>query len=572
MYELLPDPRPEESLYSVLARLGRYLHVTEAGPFMRVLLGRRLAIASHDLPGGLSSLVRNLAPDRQDMAIDLIIDRLTLYPFHTAFMPSSIRDAVRAAMRDDVTGVYTRLGLAAFKVRPPERLRYCPHCLDEMEAAYSDAWWRRDHQLPGVPFCPSHGSVLLLSDVVPGDVNRHSFIAATRSVCRPDAAPAISGIGTVEHHSMLDLGKRAAKLLAVPPLALSFQDRAQGYRERLADVGLMRSPQKVDHQALAKAFNERWGRLPDYLPGLHLVDDIQCTWLAAMVRGGRRAAHPLQHVLLEAMLEAHPSIQAVTPFGTGPWLCRNPVAEHYDQPVIESIDVRRSCGVLYGDFSCTCGYLYTRPRTPDGLIGEPKFRRFGPLLVPALRLAIRRNKGLRETARLLGLDPKTMLREAAMAGVAVKWKTAPSGAIPKPELAVLPERQPRHRPRSRAKRDWMMIDTRLARLAQHAASQILAERPPVRVTRAAVERRIARRDWILKRSAKLPQTVQTVAAVTEGITSFQERRLSWHVSLAIAGGNTRPFDVLRSAGLHHSWLPRIVKALDHARLQGRAPG
>ena len=98
----------------------------------------------------------------------------------------------------------------------------------------------------------------------------------------------------------------------------------------------------------------------------------------------------------------------------------------------------------------------------------------------------------------------------------------------------------------------------------------MAENPPVRVTFAEVERRIARRDWLVKRRSKLPQTVAAVEAAAEGVDDFRWRRLSSGVESAVAAGDLRPCEVLRAAGLPMMWLPRVRDAVAAAQRHGQA--
>lgn len=567
MFRYAPAPRTGETLYSVLARFGHYLNASESGPLMREVLGRRHAIAATDLPGGLAALVRDFEEDRRARAANMIINRLTAYPFHTAFMPADVREDVRRAMLGDVTGVYTRLGLATFKVRPPERLRFCPLCLDEMEQEHGDAWWRREHQLPGVLVCPHHGTMLRLSDVEPGDRNRHSFVPASRAVCHDDAEEAVIAVDAVDRKRLADLSRLAAALLSCPPPPRTHAETHARYRARLAQVGLMRSALKVDQVALRGAFLERWGGLHLLIPGLRLHEDPEQSWLAALVRSGRRAAHPLHHLMLTAVLDGLADVPFVQPFGSGPWPCRNPLAAHHGFAVIEMVSVRRDRAVLYGDFACSCGYLYTISRSADGRLGKPRYRRFGPLLLPALQAAVNHGAGLRATARALGIDPKTVMREAKMAGMDVPWSTSPSGIVPEPSISSALSTSGRPK-RSRPLRNWFAVDTRLARSTRQSASAIRSLRPPVRVTVAELERRVARKDWVIRRRGKLPQTIAVMLELVEGTDGFRRRRLDWCMANAVSSGDLRPCEVLRSAGLPMSWLPRVRDAIAVAKVRG----
>ena len=553
MLRHIPRPRREETLYSVLARYGGYLGDVDAAPFMAALLGRRHAIASPTLPGGLASFVAELDVERRESAIDVLIDGLTLFPFYTAFVPQGLRRETRSAMRGDMTGVHTRLGLACFRVQSPDALRFCPDCLDEMEAAHRDPWWRRDHQMPGVPVCPDHGTALRLSAVRLGGVGRHRFVAASRVVCRADSKPAVAA-GSEDMDRLHQLAKAAAGILVAPPPALEFAALSNGYRERLDEVGLMRSACKVDLMGLHDAFVSHWAGVPDLI-GLDVGSNLDRSWLAAMVRKGRRAAHPIQHLLMRELLNDLTAVRPPRPFGYGPWECRNPLVDHQGRMVVEDLDIRRDRAKSYGYFSCSCGYVYARTLSADGEIRAPRYRSFGKLLAPALVEAVARGDGLRVTARKLRLDPKTLMREAKIAKVAVPWTMKPSGRMPELRPAKVAERKKRE-PRlcSHARRNWFAIDTRLARSARQASHQILGQSPPARVTFAAVEARIARRDWILKRRANLPQTLEAISNAAECVADFRIRRLRWCAVRAVSAGEHRPSEVMRMAGLPTGWL------------------
>ena len=65
-------------------------------------------------------------------------------------------------------------------------------------------------------------------------------------------------------------------------------------------------------------------------------------------------------------------------------------------------------------FTCSCGYVYTRSFHPDtGKVGAPRFQAFDPSLAPVLREMVRAGYALREIARRLEIDPKTVIKLAS---------------------------------------------------------------------------------------------------------------------------------------------------------------
>ena len=102
------------------------------------------------------------------------------------------------------------------------------------------------------------------------------------------------------------------------------------------------------------------------------------------------------------------------PFGQGPWLCLNPIAEHYQQAVIYEMDVhiQPRTKLPVGTFRCSCGYIYTR-KGPDKS-EKDKYRKtrvkdYGELWEKTLmQLLIKKKKPISQTAKILGANPKTI--------------------------------------------------------------------------------------------------------------------------------------------------------------------
>ncbi len=280
-----------------------------------------------------------------------------------------------------------------------------------------------------------------------------------------------------------------------------------------------------------------------------------------MVRSPRGGVHPVCHLLLSLFLDGQPA--ADQPFGDGPWPCRNPFASHCGALTIDAVEVRRDRDVRYGDFRCTCGYHYTRALLPNGSVGLPRYRSFGALLAPALAKMIDDGVSLRSAAARAGLDPRTLMREAAMHGIAVPWSTKPSGAVSSrtTEASVRPLAIRRQRKR-RLVRNWEVVDLRLEREVEKAVQDIRGASPAVRVTIAEIERRVAFVRWIARRATKLPRTWSAARLAVEPVDTYRNRRLVNILDdLGLSLPDSTPSDVLRKAGLPMSWLPEIRVAL-----------
>jgi len=102
---------------------------------------------------------------------------------------------------------------------------------------------------------------------------------------------------------------------------------------------------------------------------------------------------------------------------------------------------------------------------------------------------------------------------------------------------------------ARPRLDWDRIDREYATELSRVADEVRGLQPPRRVTLAAIESRLGRRDWLHKRVKKLPLSAVAAAGVIESTGAFQLRRLEWHVHRAVDQGLADPWIVLRRAGL-----------------------
>ena len=127
-----------------------------------------------------------------------------------------------------------------------------------------------------------------------------------------------------------------------------------------------------------------------------------------MTRRHTHAKHPLQHVIFGTFLDACPPRTA--PFGEGPWHCPNPIAGHQGEPTIRNVEEQRIRRIVTAMFRCDCGYAYTRSVHPDGRLGNPRFKEYGPLLGPYPTRLVKDGTTLRGAAATLNLHTRSELR------------------------------------------------------------------------------------------------------------------------------------------------------------------
>ena len=562
-----PQVYPGELLYSVLARYHQHMGARSSIQSMESLFGRRLMVACVDLPGHLDALVERMKLDCPITADD-IIDDMTLLPYYVAFQPQDIREEARKAMKSGQTdGLMMKLGMMAFRPGRVTKLRFCGTCMSQMQDAYGEAYWRRDHQLPGVLVCPDHARVLQESLVSMGQLSRHVFVTSIAKSCPWNAKALLKAPSSGQLIALQRLAQTSRKILESPERAKTNSEWTSYYREGMQSAGLTYSPKRMDQQRLKKEFFQHHNEILHLMPHVSLGDGFARDWLAQIVRKHRKAFHPLHHILFQDFLDQYGIRQ--TRFGQGPWLCQNPLSNHHGMPTIKTVTQHRNKGHWVGVFECVCGYTYTRSYfSATAMIGKPRFHSYGVLLEPEIRKLVKEQWSLRAISRRLELDPKTVIRLATELGIATPW-TARNDVTPKPiAVAVQTNGQTSSRkatvcaklPRQ-SKVDWEKLDANLCSLVRSVAEQLKKQVPPVRVTTLHIERSLTGRGWISKRTEKLPKVMSCLTTVTESVTAFQQRRVIWIIQeMDLANDPLQVWKILRRAGL----TMRNVGMVEHA--------
>jgi hypothetical protein len=560
MIPLLPPLHSDELLYSFLART-HWLNCTGSPKrTLDELFGNRNVRAGIALQSELGALAAHLPPRRRMTAERLALET-TLFPYLTAFQPIGVRIwALERLTGGGAGAIHVRLGLVAGVVRLPVTLRYCPACRAEMLAQQGELYWRRAHQLPGLLVCPDHGMALADSHVRPGMVNQHEFIAADVTNCPPDPPPPAWATNREVMKLLGDIARASTSLLTKPPSPWPIEDWGAHYHNALRARGLGRGNARIDQNALQDAylchFNAILSMLPEATSGL---------WLAGMARKHRKSVAPLHHVLLRLLLDYLPVDESPQPFGTGPWPCRNPLAEHFGQPVITECRKHKEGGKTIGVFACGCGYVFARATEPGSRV---RILDLGHLFDARLQELLAAGTGLRATARVLAVDPNTVLHHVARLGLPSPWKPRRRReTTPPPDHETIRTRWStahRNNPNLsrqqlrtnfpaeymwlyRYDRDWLndqppiatrptgggsrhnwpAMDAAIAANLRLGAANLHERIPPVLVSRSALERTIGRPNWLGSRLKKLPLCVAALGTLTEHLEIYQCRRIAW---------------------------------------------
>ncbi|HWS85736.1 MAG TPA: TnsD family transposase [Pyrinomonadaceae bacterium] len=420
-----PAPHPDELLYSVCARFSARVGYSNAKAVPEELFGTRYATATIDFPNNLGHLTAAL-PAGSSLTPERLINRHTILPFFSAFLPPERVVQIKADMRDGRSQAgCMRSGMMASRVPTPRYLRYCPVCVREDERRFREAYWHRTHQVSGVGLCPIHRMFLEESGVSRrAGRDNLQFIAADEAVRALPQRPIDPS--DRDHQALLQVARDVAWLLEHPITGSELSGLHSHYLRLLADRGLATYTGCIHVPQLMSEFTRHYSitLLQRFHCKLTYSDQTKTNWLLKLVRSPKHAQHPLYHLLLIQFLgctaeEFFRLSDESGPFGKGPWPCLNPTAAHYRQPVILKCQLgdRLRYGKPAGKFSCECGFAYVRTG-PDSA-PEDRFRvgrilSFGQAWETELKRLWRDSSlSISEIGRRLGVDPLTVRRHAA---------------------------------------------------------------------------------------------------------------------------------------------------------------
>ena len=619
MVAFFPTPFVDEVFYSILAR-----HHTASGNIspkatIMDLYGITTVTAVVDLPAHFDALMRNL-PVNHPYTADELIKAHTLFPFYSAFLPPQRASLVFESMKGDIGhSVHNRFGIMASSISTDKTLKCCRKCFDVDRIRWGEPYWHRVHQVPGVYICPTHRIPLCRSRFL--SLNRHEFISATREDYHREMQEASgdNGGGFIQDVSSAwdDAVSKATILLEDDELSTKYRilvdnvDKllnsshpnrpmewfANHYVARLKEIGLANVHGHVRQLEFRREFLRYYGE--QFLNVMQSsVSDPEDNWLNSIVRKHRKTFHPIRHLLLMQFLgisldDLFSKEPVYQPFGSSQWLCLNPAADHYLQPVVEDMSIRYDSKIKkpIGTFTCSCGFVYAR-KGPD-ISDDDKYRVgrikvFGAVWDRKLGELLKEDLSLREIARRLHVDVNTVKKYADLAQ---QHRKAISSAVPDDlwerqrrawlELMRQNEQKSRtelrqlnkalytwlyrndkswlieHSPKSKrvitanSRVDWGKRDEEILALVRTEVTRILtSDGKPERISISRIGKRIGYLSLLEKHLNKIPKTKSYLESVKETVEDFQMRRIMWAIrEIEHEGLDLQWWRILRKAGI-----------------------
>lgn len=377
-----PTPHPGELFYSVCARFQDRVDYRDKRFIGLELFGEWQIGAVADLPGHLAYFTRAL-PNGHRMTVDRIIEEYTLFPIFRPFLPPDKARRVRDSMAvGDVLTAKIVSGSAGTRILAPDYLRFCPACAEEDIRSFTEPYWHRLPQVPGVEVCPTH--LVFIEDSATRMRLRHNnsdYVSAERAAQVAPARP-LDPSDKV-HNILLRVARDAEWLLGQRGLCPGLVDLRRRYVHAFFERGFCTYSGIMNRAKLEEHLRSYYGRDLLRLLQCEISEESLSSWSSVFMKdlGKGKVHHPLRHLLLIQSLghtaESFFNMNAeYAPFGEGPWPCLNPVCDDHLKPVINKYELtfsgygqkRNPVGV----FGCGCGFVYSRIRSDTS--GDDKFR------------------------------------------------------------------------------------------------------------------------------------------------------------------------------------------------------
>jgi len=442
MFGHFPVPHPDETLYSVIARLVARLKVPHERLITEQLFGRRYHRPDLNLPHHLGALAKQIPPEH-GITVEEIIQKHTLFPFYAPFLSDDRRQGLENWMNESSMGRY---GSA---ITTETTLKSCRECRDGHERAHGEAYWRRAHQIPGVIVCHIHGTPLVAQP-------NSNYETA-------DGAEFAEGDSAIENTTPTHLryAEQSARLLTVtnPP---SFTSLIQAFREQLKKEQLTRSrggKETIRHEELLRRMTGRY----DHATIRHFFINPQASTAARHLAWALSFEQPtprppqIYFLVADALNTTLPELIEAARQTRRPkaliYACRNPVSLCRGKPTITGYTRSRNIGL----FRCpNCGFAYCEATGELNTTRRLKISEVGPVWRARLKQLWRgKSNSLQKIARELGVGTPRVLAEAFRAGLPPIKRAGFSGKFGKSVKALSTQREER---RDKHRKLW--LDTR----------------------------------------------------------------------------------------------------------------
>ena len=415
MISFFADPYKDELIYSAIARYHFQVGNLDMKDTVEEMFATRSRVATLQVGAGFEALSKLIG---NAYTSESIIREHTVFNYYDMFLPAQRKMQLIDTLKyGNAGGIYAQIGMLAGGVCQKQGIYYCPECMKSEINQYGECYIHREHQLQGIDICPHHRVWLEKYKLDRTNTSRILFIRLEEEVSEARKVPKEKDLDM-----LFKLAQMAYELINIKSRTISREDISKQYKSLLNEKGLLTPSGRVRQQALAEEFKKFYSKEVLIRLESELDEDFEYNWLKVMLRNTERVVHPIRHLLLINFLVGDINLffkgigNEYNPFGRGPWPCLNPVADHYKENKVSRLIIKTDSKskLPVGTFTCECGFSYSRTG-PDKCYEDRyrlgRIKEFGEVWEETLKTYLQeRTYGLREIARIMQCDPKTILK------------------------------------------------------------------------------------------------------------------------------------------------------------------
>lgn len=613
MIHFFTDPYEDELIYSAISRYHFYTGNLDYKDTIEECFGKRTIVPTLELGSPIEELAKNIGGKYTS---DYLINKHTIMPYYKPFLSTRrYEEIINDIKYENCSVIYNKIGITAGSVCRKSGIYYCPICSRKDIALYGEAYIHREHQLQGIFLCPHHGEILKKYKIIRYDVSRLEFIRLEKELLDFESETKSLKYQEV----LLKLSKDAYYLLQNDFINVDKKVVLEKYRNLLNEKGLTTSSNRIKQIELYEEFIHFYGEDLLKLMNSSINKDNEYNWLRVITRDLKRVVHPIRHLLLINFLsgnidEFFSNIKdKYNPFGKGPWPCLNIAAKHYRNNVIRDLKITddSKSRVPVGTFTCKCGFIYSR-RGPDKESKDRykigRIKNFGKVWKDKLKAYFIEGKhGLRELARLMNCDSKTILKfdfllqtnrfENNSKYIKLKKAAANADYLNKYRNTILDVMKSntgatRNEIRSMCQKeytyiyrrdknwllnnlpntikitshhslvDWNKRDNEILQIIKNKYDDLMEKNEKIRITKSSMGRMTGSLIPLEKNIDKLPKTKKYLAEIIETVEEFQIRRCKIVINDKIDKGEAiKLWEIQRISGIRSEAFKKIKESV-----------
>ncbi|BCC29287.1 hypothetical protein BCM0100_2013 [Bacillus cereus] len=582
MVSFFPTMYEDELIYSVIARYHVRSGNTMPKQTILDLFDGEVIRVYPGIPVKLKLMHERISSLFDIGSLEELINNHTMYNYISNFGREKIKSDLLRVLQGNLTMNVGR----ETHFHSNLKFKYCPRCVVDDYEKYGETYWRRNHQLTGVVICLTHQEFLRLSDVLwspffKGDP--HKFEHANLTNC-PIQRESVYNDFEGNMELLMKITEQCIRV-ATNKIPINFTEITDIYRVLLYRKRYIRG-NLVELKRLYKEFRDFYGNEMLELLNVNFEEGKRSNWVATILKKNKQTFHPLKHILIITFLGENTETfdqydnNSIHPFGAPPYICLNPFASHYQQPVIQQATLHTQGERELCYFVCNCGFEFTR-EIGDSNVRVCQIKNTGPWEreFEQLYKSFKSGSNTKEPRRYYNLyrkyidyingqncrGPKKNPGEYKQKWLAAikeypEYSTSRLAQLYKKEYVFLfrhckdwlMENRPIIENYGFRSVNWEERDKEILKELKIVVQHLLENKNPQRITRNRLKREIVDSSVLeLRFLKKLPTTKLYLSSVVESIEQFQIRRVENAIQKLIENGKSITYyNLLRASNIN----------------------